>query len=170
MFADSFSLELEWQQVFYRTLFSILTNLINAIVWMVSTQIVISKSSSSCTNSLVTVPKAPVPIGITITFMFHSFFNSRARLSYLAFFLLSFKFSLWLAGMVKSTIWQVLFFSWLLLGLVWLRLGDLFVSQNPRGVWAFHSLGQVVKFQFFVQFPVDYLAHPVMYSLILSLC
>ena len=32
-----------------------------------------SKSSSPCTNSLVTVPR--VPIGITISFMFHSFFQ-----------------------------------------------------------------------------------------------
>ena len=43
---------------------------------MVSTRPVIFKSSSSCTNPLVTVPRAPIIIGITITFMFHSSFQS----------------------------------------------------------------------------------------------
>ena len=47
--------------------------------------------------------------------------------------------------MAKSTIWQVLiFFCWLSLGLVvWPRLCDLFVSQNPREVYASHSPGWI---------------------------
>ena len=69
-----------------RTLLSILNVLNNAVVLMVSTRPPTSKSSSSFINSLVTVWKAPVKIGIIVTFMFHSFFNSLARSRYLSFF------------------------------------------------------------------------------------
>ena len=57
-----------------RTLLSILTDLKKAVVWMFSTRPLISMSSSSFTKPLVTVPKAPITIGLTVTFMFHSFF------------------------------------------------------------------------------------------------
>ena len=55
-----------------RTLLSILTDLNNAVVWMLSWRPLISESSSPCTNTLVTAPSAPIKIGITVTFMFHS--------------------------------------------------------------------------------------------------
>ena len=54
----------------------------------------------------VTVPKAPITIGIIVTFMFHSFFNSLARSRYLSLFSHSFSFILWSAGTAKSTILQ----------------------------------------------------------------
>ena len=69
-----------------RTLLSILADLNNAVVLMVSTRPRISKSSSPFTKPLVTVPRAPVIIGITVTFMFHNFFSSLARSKYLFFF------------------------------------------------------------------------------------
>ena len=62
-----------------RTLLSILSVFNNAVVWMVSTRPPTSKSSRPFNNPLVTVPKAPITIGITVSFMFHSFFNSLAR-------------------------------------------------------------------------------------------
>ena len=93
-----------------RTLLSILTVLNNAMVWMFSTRPPISKSTSPFNNPLVTVPKAPITIDIIVTFMFHSFFNSRARSSYLSFFSHSFSFILWSAETAKSTILQMLFF------------------------------------------------------------
>ena len=43
-----------------RTFLSILADLNNAIVWTVSTGPIVSKSSSPCTNPLVTVPRAPI--------------------------------------------------------------------------------------------------------------
>ena len=46
---------------------------------MVSTRPLISKSSRLFNNPLVTVPRAPIIIGINITFIFQSFFNSLAR-------------------------------------------------------------------------------------------
>ena len=58
-----------------RTLLSILAVLNNAVVLMVSTRLPTSKSFSPSSNSLVTVPKAPITIGIIVTSMFHSFFQ-----------------------------------------------------------------------------------------------
>ena len=55
---------------------------------MVSTWPPTCKSSRPFNNPLVTVPKAPITIGIIVTFMFHSFFNSLARSRYLSILLL----------------------------------------------------------------------------------
>ena len=93
-----------------RTLLSILVDLTNAVVWMVSTCSLIFMSSYPCIRTLVTILRAPITLGIIVTFMFHSFFNSLERSMYLFFFLLSFNFSLWSAGTAKSTILQVLLF------------------------------------------------------------
>ena len=149
---------------------------------MVYTRPLISKSSSPCTKPLMTVPSAPITIGITVTFMFHSFFSPLARSRYLSLF---FAFFQWSAGMAKSTFRLVLFFfsfffffCWLSLGLVvWSRLGDPFVSQNSRGVCVFNFLDgfcvvhmplvRMVKFKLLAQFPVDHLPHPFVSNLIL---
>ena len=128
-----------------RTLLGILADLNNAIILMVPICSLISKYSSLWNNLLVNVPSAPITAGITVTFMFYSFFRSLARSSNLPHFSLVFNFTLWSAWTAKSTIRQVLFVYWLSLDLVvWQRLGDLFVSQNPRGVWATYSSGQIL--------------------------
>ena len=134
-----------------RTLPSILAVLNNAVVWMVSIRPPTSKSPSSFSNPLVTVPNAPITIGIIVTYIFYSFFNSLARSRYLFFFSHSFSFILWSAGSAKSTILQVLFSfffflcCWLLLSLVfWLRLGDPCVCRSPIGVYVCHFLEQVL--------------------------
>ena len=93
-----------------RTRLRILAVLSNAVIWIVSTRPPTSKSSRPFNNPLVIVPKAPITIGIIVTFMFHSFFNSLARSRYLSFFAHSFRFIRWSAGIAKSTILQVLFF------------------------------------------------------------
>ena len=80
------------------------------LVWMVSTRPPTSKSSRPFNNPLVTVRKAPITIGIIVTFMFHSFFNSLARLWYLYLFSHSFRFILWSARTAKSTVLQFFFF------------------------------------------------------------
>ena len=98
--ANGFSLEFEWEQV-SRILLSILTDINKVAVWMISIYPFISKSSSPYTNPLVTVPRVPITIGITFTFMFHIFFTSLVRSKYLSFFSLSFKFTLWSTGTVK---------------------------------------------------------------------
>ena len=81
-----------------RTLNSILAILKNVEFWMVSICPLISKSSITFNNNLVTVPKVSVMIGIIVTFMFHSFFNSLARSRYLSFFPFSLIFISWSAG------------------------------------------------------------------------
>ena len=117
-----------------RTLLSILTVLNNTVFCMKSIRPLISKSSSPFINPLVTVPSVPITIGITVTFMFHSFFFSPlVRSWYLSLFSLSFSFTLRSAGTAK--------FTFLLLSsglVVWPRLGDPFVSQNHREVCALH--------------------------------
>ena len=77
---------------------------------MLSIRHVISKSSCPCISHLVIVPRAPITIGITPTFMFHSFFQFPRKILYLSFFSLSFNFTHWSAGTAKSTILQALFF------------------------------------------------------------
>ena len=59
---------------------------------------------------LVTVPKAPITIGIIVTLIFHSFFNSLAWSRYLSLFSDSFSFILWSAGTAESTTLQIFFF------------------------------------------------------------
>ena len=85
-----------------RTLLSILAVFNNAVVWMVSARSPTSKSSRSFNNPLVTVPKAPITIGIIATFMFYSFFNSLAMSRYLSLFSHFFSFILWSAGLSLS--------------------------------------------------------------------
>ena len=110
-----------------------LKSLRSLVVWMIVTRPLISISFSPYTNPLVTVLSVLVTTGITVTFMFHSFFDFIARSRYLSLFSLSFNFPLWSARSAKYTIRQVLFFCWLSPSLiVWPRLDDPFVSQNPR--------------------------------------
>ena len=78
--ADGLSLESRWQQV-SRILLSILTDLSNAVVYIVSPCLLISKSSSPCTNPFGTVARAP----ITVIFLFHIFFNFLPKIQVLIF-------------------------------------------------------------------------------------
>ena len=127
-FSDSKSPQVPW------TLLSILDFLNNAVVWMVSIR---PPTSSPFNNPLVTVPKAPIMIGIIDT-MFHSFFNSLARSRYLSFFSLSFIFILWSPGTAKSTILQVLFFFLLIImrsGLLAEVRWSVCMSKSYRILW-----------------------------------
>ena len=71
-----------------RTLFSILADLNNTLIGMVSTRFPISKSSNRCVN-LVIAPSVLITIGITVIFMFHCFFRSLSRSRYLSFLFLT---------------------------------------------------------------------------------
>ena len=160
-----------------RTRLSILAVRSNAVVWIVSTRPLTSKSSRPFNNPLVTVPNAPITIG---TIVFHSFFNSLARSRYLSFFSLSFRFILWSAGTAKSTILQILFLlliimrSGLLAGIRWSvcmlkshwSLCKSF-SRTGAGLCIYHLF---VWLNFPAHFPVDYLADPVVSRLVLLLC
>ena len=163
-----------------RILFSILAVLNNAVVLMVSTRPITSKSPSPFSNPFVIVPKVPITIGIFVTCMFHNLFNSLARSWYLSFFSYSLSFILWSARTANSTILQFLFFSWLLLGLVfWPRLVIRLYVKVPKEFmcvifyvicWVVHiPFVRRVKFKFLAHLPVDHIAHPVVSILILLL-
>ena len=62
-----------------RTLLSILADLNNAVVWIVSIHPLISNSFSPLSKPLETVPSAPNTIGVPVTFMSHSFLCSLGR-------------------------------------------------------------------------------------------
>ena len=108
-----------------RTFLSILAVFNNAVVWMVSTRPPISKSYRPFNNPLVTVPKAPITIGIIVTFMFHSFFQFSSKVEVLIslFHTHSFRFILWSAGTAKSTILQIFFFLFFFFLLIIIRSG-----------------------------------------------
>ena len=125
-----------------RRILSILAVLNNVIVWMVSNRLPTSKSSSPFSNPLVTVPNAPITLGISVTSMFHSFFNSLATSRY-TFFSHSFSFILWSARTEKSTILQVFFFFFLLIiirsGLLAEIRWSVCMSKSHRSLWVLFS-------------------------------
>ena len=125
-----------------RTLLSILAVFDNTVVWMVSTRPPTSKCSRPFNNPLFTMPKAPITIGIIVTFTFHSFFNSLARSRYLSFFSYSFSFILGSAGTAKSTILQIFFFLFFFFLLIIIRSGlraeirwSVCISKSHRSLW-----------------------------------
>ena len=138
-----------------RTLLSILADLCNALVWIVSPRPLISKSSSPFTNLLVTVPRAPITTGITVTFKFQIFsLISQQR---------------------PSTYTSLRFLSILHCGQPCQPSPQFSKSQKSfthlilqDRCWVVHKpFVRMVKFQFLTQFPMDHLAHPVVSSLIL---
>ena len=56
-----------------RTLLSILAVFNEAVFWIVPTRPPTSKLSRPCNNPLVTVPNAPITIGVIFTFMLNIF-------------------------------------------------------------------------------------------------
>ena len=131
-----------------RILLSILADF-NIVVRMGSTCHLISKSTSLLTKPLGIVPSALITIGIHVTFVCYSFFSSPAKPRYLSLVSLSFIFTQMSDRTAKFTkqlaFFSFLFFSWLSQGMVvWLRLGDPFLSQNPRYFYASHSPGQIL--------------------------
>ena len=68
-----------------KTLLNILADLKNAVIWMISTCPLIFKSSTPFTNLLRIVPSAPIIIGLTVTLIFYSLYDSLDRSRYLSF-------------------------------------------------------------------------------------
>ena len=93
----------------YRILLSILANLNNAGILMISVRHPISCSSNSLTQPLRTVRSATIIIATAITFIFHKNFVSLVKSRYLSIFSFSVIFTpfFFFAGMVKSTVQQV---------------------------------------------------------------
>ena len=94
-----------------RTLLSILADLRDADVSMVSTCFLISNSSRPFINPLRIVPSAPTTISITIIFIFHCLFSCQARSRYLNFLSFSFNFIRWSTGIIIIIIIIIIFYS-----------------------------------------------------------
>ena len=85
---------------------------------MASTYPLISTSSIPFTNSLVIAPSAIITIGITIPFMFHSFFLFSSKVYVLISLFTFFQFYPVVCLDGKVHYWQGLFSCWLSLGFV----------------------------------------------------
>ena len=122
-----------------RTFPIILADLNNAVVWMVFIRSLISKSSSSCNNILVTVLSAPITIVITVTFIFFPFScKAKVLISFSAFF------HCYSVINRNSKVYKsARSLCQLSLGLfVWPTLDDPLVSKNPREICTSHFLGR----------------------------
>ena len=149
---------------------------------MVSTFPLITKFSCPFMNPLQIVLSVPITNDIIVNLIFHSSLKSLSRSRYLPLFSLSFNFTLWSAGMAKSTLWQVLFyfvdsqlvwsFNWDLMICLYLKIQEKFVCFILQdGFQVVHvSLIFMVKFTVLIQFSVDRLPHIVISILILFLC
>ena len=152
-----------------RTLFNILADLNNVVVWMVSIRTLISKSSSLCINPLVTVPKEAITIGITVSFTFYSFFQFPSKVQVLILQFYS-------DQTAKSTTQQVLFF--LLVITRSDRLAEIrssvYISKSQRSLCISFSRidSGLCIYHLFIWPNFNFLhnAHPVVSSLILFLC
>ena len=148
-----------------RIVLRILPDLNNAVVWMVSARHLISISSSSLIiitvitlhlssyfQVLLSLYQSFGDCTLSTTYIWYhhhflvpQFFQFPREVDVFIFLFTFFQFISVVSRDSKSTIQQILFFCccWLLLSLVvWLRLGDPFVSQNPGGVYTSHSSGQ----------------------------
>ena len=126
-----------------KTRLNIRANLYSTVVWMAS-NVCISYPASPCSNSLVTLPRAPITLGITVTFMFNSF---SVLLQGPGTF-----FTFCLASIVlcnlkirQSPQRGFLFVScWISLGhVVYPRLGDPFMYKNPTEFRASRYPGRI---------------------------
>ena len=140
-----------------RTLLSILAVLNNVVVWIISTPLPTSKSSSPSSNPLVTAPKAPIIICIIETCMFHSFFPFPSKVEVLILLFRFFQFYSVISRNSKvDNFAYSLFCCWLQLGLVfWPRLGDPCVCQSPLGVYVLLLLLLFTPQEFFISVLAD---------------
>ena len=128
-----------------RTLLCILAVLINVVVWIVSIRPPTSKSFCLFHNRFVTVPKAPITIGIIVSFIFIIFFQNtnKDHVFILLFTFLQFYSVISRDSKVDNFESSLFLLIIIIYGLL-PRLGDAFVSQSLIGVCVCHSPGQML--------------------------
>ena len=128
-----------------RTLLSIIAELNNAVIWMVSACPSISNSSRPLTKPLGIFPSAPITIGITVTFMLYWFL-----VLWLCLGTCLSSYNLWffLCGLAKR---QSLLFGIFPFLLLIITTSDLIsvmrwsvCIKNPRESCMFHFLGRIL--------------------------
>ena len=127
---------------------------------------------------------APITVGIIVTFMFYIFFNSLPRSRYLSLFS-HFLISFWdpLGQQIPQFFKFSCFFFVVDYNKIWSSGRDLVIRLDMEipekfvrfillnRFWVVHiPFTRLTKLQLLAQFPVDHLAHPVMPSLMFSLC
>ena len=119
-----------------KTLLSIPVDLNNAVIWIVSTRSLISKSFNPSANPSVTALKATITIGIIVTFMIHSYFNSLVSSRYFTFFFTFFQIYSVVNQDSKVQILQALFL--LLIIILSSRLAEIrwsvWISESQRSL------------------------------------
>ena len=142
---------------------------------------------SSLTKSLGNVPSVAITIGITVTFMFHNFFFFLVLWQDLVSLFVYFDLKLYgLPGRQSQLVSRLSFsFSFFFFFLI-TTMSDLLagirrsicISTSQKilcvflcdGFWFVHiPFGNMIKFQFLAQFPMDPLPHPVMFTFVLLL-
>ena len=99
------------------------------------------------TKPLATVPRSLTTIGINVTFIFQSFCQFPCKVKVLILLFVFFQFYSVVSRDIKVhnlASFLLFFFFFFFDKVLRSRLGDPFVSQNPRGVCASHSLGQML--------------------------
>ena len=130
--SDSKSSHVSW------TLLRIVTDLNNAVVWIVLVRPLISKSSSPLTKPLRIVPTASITISIIVIFTSHSFlFSSQKVLVFVSLFI-CFKFR----SVARRDAGLLLYFGLLLLWLLFHALSFLCTSVSW---WNFIGLSVQIK-------------------------
>ena len=103
---------------------------------MVFTRPSTSKSSSPLNNPLVSVLKSAIMIGISVTFMLHSFFQFSTKFEAFILLFSFFQFILWSPEIAQFTILQVLFFLLIIIssGLLAEIRWSVCMSMSHRGL------------------------------------
>ena len=149
---------------------------------MVSTCPPTSKSSSPFSNTLVTIPNAPITIGIILKHTFNSSLNSLSISRYLSFFSYFFQFYSVVSrdskdGNFASSLYFLLtnISSGHLVEIRW----SVCMSKSDRSLcdilqdlcWVVHiPFVRMVKFKFLTQLLVDHLANPIVPGPIFRVC
>ena len=103
--------------------------------WMVTTRPLISESSSPFINPLVTVESAPIAIGITVTFMFHSFsVPSKDKYRELIFVFAFFCFARWQSPLFSSFFFFFFFLTMTRFGRLPEIRWSVFISNSQRSL------------------------------------
>ena len=113
--------------------FSILADRYNVVIWMAFTYLLSTSLPLPIPILWESFQADQFTIGITITFIFHSFLVLKQGHGIYLFFCFLFILLCGLPGWQSPLFGSFSLFYWLSLGqFVWPRLGDLFVSQNFR--------------------------------------